>query len=119
MDCILKEYKNLKQKILKKAKKKDNYYETKEKFFKTEIKFDKKPEYKKPIPIESLPISNTEPQNEYVDSPNVLNIFKENENSNLDKTKNILMDLSELMSHFTTKIYQHHEITQNSKSLLL
>jgi hypothetical protein len=123
VDGIEKDYKILKQKILKKARKKEKFYQIKEDFIKTasnETNLEKEVKESKTDKIEKIttfqPIQiPVEEINEYKDSENVINILKEPEHSNLDKTKKILMELTDLLTHFSTKVYQHQEMAETSK----
>jgi len=57
--------------------------------------------------------SNTD-YNHYEDSSQVLNLIKKNDTKDLDKTKQILFGLSDLMTNFSMKVLQHHEMTETS-----
>lgn len=162
IDQILKDYKTLKQNLLKKMKKKENFWKIKEEFIRNmtskkgenDIKetlasslvsmpgkississsfpislqtpfklvsditgISKKEKSNAPISVPQ-PIQepyNPQEENFYRDSPHTLHLFKEKENKTLDKTKTILFELSDLMTNFSTKVMQHHEITQHSK----
>jgi hypothetical protein len=128
IDDILKDYKNLKQKMLRKMKKKETFYKTKEEFIirasigvgvVPPVPGNKRPEVVINAPKQSIvPVENITPVNDdlvgYRESPQVIHIFKENESKNLERTKQTLFELSDLMTNFSTKVQQHHEITQNS-----
>jgi hypothetical protein len=127
IDGIEKDYKILKQKTLKKARKKEKFYQLKEDYIKsneTIIEIDVvkniKPEITNmtytPIPTNthSTHFDILENSNEYRDSQNVINILKEPEHSNLDQTKKVLMELTDLLTHFSTKVYQHQEMAETS-----
>lgn len=58
---------------------------------------------------------NNTNKNPYEDSSQVLNLMKKNDTKDLDKTKQILFGLSDLMSNFSTKVLQHQEMTERSK----
>jgi hypothetical protein len=141
IDEILKDYKNLKQKMLRKMKKKDNFYKLKEEYYSHfNINVNTKSSLMPSIPnipnaliskptsnvliahkpktINYLDMINQEPninQEIYKENPQVIHIFRENESKNLEKTKQTLYELSDLMTNFSSKVSQHHEITQNSK----
>lgn len=157
IDEILKIYKNLKQVMLKKMRKKENFWKIKQEYIKSAkenttsitgnisnlsssltsmpsklpikllnpFKTVKEQENKNSINSNKAPIayptSDLKIDNEelYKDNLPSLNIFKESENKSLEKTKNILFELSDLMTNFSTKVMQHQEITQNSKILIL
>ena len=53
--------------------------------------------------------------NPYVDSAQSLSLIRKNESSDLDRTKQILFELSDLMTNFSVKVLQHHEMTHQSK----
>jgi hypothetical protein len=130
IDLIEKDYKILKQKILRKARKKEKFYQLKEEYIKTnepsierEVKnvvINVKPDTIVNNKIPTAVITPTTPSdiqdysNEYRDSENVINILKEPEHSNLDQTKKILIELTDLLTHFSTKVYQHQEMAETS-----
>jgi hypothetical protein len=145
LEDIIKDYKNLKQNMLRKMKKKDSFWKMKEDFigrlsgattpgFTERITAHVVPQITKAKPIEKPVVAppkqpvnildfttTSTPNNDegYREAPEVVNIFKENESKGMEKTKQILFELSDLMTNFSTKVHQHHEITQNSKYLLL
>ena len=123
IDGIERDYKILKQKILKKARKKEKFYQLKEEFLKNVIneptiekeqpKEIKRSRIENIIPSQPIP-TPIEEINEYKESENVINILKEPEHSNLDQTKKILFELTDLLNHFSTKVYQHQEMADTS-----
>jgi hypothetical protein len=122
IDCIERDYKILKQKILKKARKKEKFYQLKEEFLKNTVtepilekkqREDKRNKTDNIIPHQSIP-TPIEEINEYKESENVINILKEPEHSNLDQTKKILFELTDLLNNFSTKVYQHQEMAETS-----
>ena len=48
------------------------------------------------------------------ESENTMQLFKESEQKDLDKTKKILFELSDLMTNFSAKVLEHQQITQTS-----
>jgi hypothetical protein len=68
-----------------------------------------KPDYT--IYPEQLP----EEENFYVDNPSAINIFKASETKDLEKTKKILFELSDLVNTFSNKVFEQHQMTENSK----
>jgi hypothetical protein len=126
IDGIEKDYKILKQKILKKARKKEIFYKIKEDLLNfrsnepiihKEGKELKKEKIEKITLIQPL-LTSIEEIDNFKDSENVINILKEPEHSNLDKTKKILMELTDLLTHFSTKVYQHQEMAETSIIIL-
>jgi len=53
--------------------------------------------------------------NMYTDTPSTLNIFKASESKDLEKTKQILFELSDLVNTFSSKVVEQHQMTENSK----
>ena len=193
IDVVLKAYKSLKQNILRKLNKKENFYKTKEDFIKSHssegksiinlIYFigisistgpikslltlniknvvsglgggsidDRKSKYtpsqikksmsKSPLHeiknsshinenISSnlsrsqkpentmIPIPSTEEENIYSDSQFAMNIFKASESKDLEKTKNILFELSDLVNTFSHKVVEQQQMTESSKYINL
>lgn len=64
---------------------------------------------------DNLNLDNKNSYNPYEDSSQILNLMKKNDTKDLDKTKQILFSLSDLMSNFSMKVVQHQEMTQQSK----
>ncbi len=58
--------------------------------------------------------SNTN-YNPYEESSQTLSLFKKEDTTDLDRTRKILFELSDLMTNFSMKVQQHHEMTQQSK----
>jgi len=53
--------------------------------------------------------------NPYEESPQTLGLLKNEDSTDLDRTRKILFELSDLMTNFSFKVQQHHEMTQQSK----
>lgn len=53
--------------------------------------------------------------NPYEESAQTLSVLKKEDSSDLDRTRKILFELSDLMTNFSFKVQQHHEMTQQSK----
>jgi hypothetical protein len=122
IDVVLKEYKSVKQKILKKINKKENFWKIKDEFI---SKYStNKPRRRQVTLIENsankyeyFTESQNNPQTEinYTEAPSTMNIFKESESKDLDKTKQILFQLSDLVKTFSEKVVEQQQITHNSK----
>lgn len=71
----------------------------------------------------NIPIDNSDltenAYNPYVDSSQSLRLIRKNDNADLNKTKQILFELSDLMTNFSMKVHQHQEMTQESKYNIL
>lgn len=53
--------------------------------------------------------------NPYEESSHTLSLLKKEDSTDLDRTRKILFELSDLMTNFSFKVQQHHEMTQQSK----
>ncbi len=53
--------------------------------------------------------------NPYEESAQTLSVLKKEDSSDLDRTRKILFELSDLMTNFSFKVQQHHEMTQQGK----
>lgn len=53
--------------------------------------------------------------NPYEESSQTLSLLKKEDYTDLDRTRKILFELSDLMTNFSFKVQQHHEMTQQSK----
>ena len=53
--------------------------------------------------------------NPYLESAQSLSLIKKDDTSDLDKTRKILFELSDLMTNFSFKVQHHQEMTQQSK----
>jgi len=62
-----------------------------------------------------IPISSTDEVNIYSDSQFAMSIFKATESKDLEKTKQILFELSDLVNTFSHKVVEQQQITENSK----
>jgi hypothetical protein len=170
MDELLKDFKNLKQKLLKKLSKKENFLSMKNDYFKNyshnentnmsmsmnmsmnpssySIITDKLTSVSSMLPISNpfrvggsnltvdtkknnshLPKKITharaainqapivippEEIDRYKESFNVISMFKESESKDLEKTKTIIFELSELMNVCQKKMFEQSEMTQES-----
>jgi len=52
--------------------------------------------------------------NPYEESSQSLSFLKKEDTSDLDRTRKILFELSDLMTNFSMKVHEHHEMTQQS-----
>lgn len=52
--------------------------------------------------------------NPYEESSQTLSLLKKDDSTDLDRTRKILFELSDLMTNFSFKVQQHHEMTQQS-----
>lgn len=52
--------------------------------------------------------------NPYEESFQTLSLLKKEDSTDLDRTRKILFELSDLMTNFSFKVQQHHEMTQQS-----
>lgn len=79
-----------------------------------DLKEVKNKSFEKNIADQIVGSNLSNPPDVYIDSPQTLNQFKEAETQNLDKTKKILYDLSDLLTNFSSKVLLHKEMTENS-----
>lgn len=63
-----------------------------------------------------LPEPPQEEQSIYTDNPSIINLFKTPESKDLEKTKQILFELSDLVNTFSHKVVEQHQLTENSKN---
>jgi hypothetical protein len=165
VDLVLKDFKNLKQKILIKLNKKENYWKEKETFIKQNNKLseehlnsknknipmitsdalskvsnliskplnfisnnirtdlvsknlEKEKNYNHTNPsvfIEQKLNSSPEDNEVFRESNEVMTMFKEKDVKDIEKTKHIISELSDLMTNFSLKVLEHQHMTQNSK----
>jgi len=141
IDFILKEFKALKQKILKKMCKKENFWKIKEDFLKSQsclikdVKLSNKfvnipnnlkikNEFKRDFSDESFKKNtnttiseheNSSSEDKYRESSVSMELLKEADKKDLEKTKQILYELSDMMTNFSSKIKEHQQMTQTSK----
>ncbi len=70
---------------------------------------------KKNEPVNIVDISSLEKEEErikYTESNNIINLFKNNESKNYEKTKQILYELSDLMTIVQNKMHEQGEMTK-------
>jgi hypothetical protein len=75
-----------------------------------EIKFDGKN-----FPADNYTGKSNQTFNPYEESSQTLSLLKKDDSSDLDRTRKILFELSDLITNFSFKVQQHHEMTQQSK----
>lgn len=63
-------------------------------------------------------INLDEDENKFRDAPEVISLFKESESKDLEKTRQTIFELSDLMTNFSTKVLEQQNMTQNSKITL-
>jgi len=119
LDDLLIEFKLLKQNLYKKLRKQELFNKMKYDYFnnlddKGNIEYEKN-EIKK----DNIKYINTELyENEsnmkpFQESNNLINVFMKNSNINYEKTKQILYELSDLMTTVQKKMYEQSKITKN------
>ena len=116
LDDVLTNFKLLKQRMYRKLKQKERFNQSKLSFLKTlpdtNIPISslvKKEEKKEPF-IQSL--ETTIEDSKYKEPSNVVHIFMNSANKSYEKTKQILFELSDLMTTVQTKIFEQSEMTK-------
>jgi hypothetical protein len=61
-------------------------------------------------------INLNEDDNKFKDSLEVISLFKESESKDLEKTRQTIFELSDMMTNFSTKVLEQQHLTQNSKN---
>lgn len=156
IDLVLKDFKVLKQKMLKKISKKENFWKIKESFLKNQnhnisdsthsttqreslsnilslnlknlpnpfktkeeniLEKSKNTKKKENTEINMIHLNEESHKEEeiYRETENTMSMFKESEQKDFEKTKQILFELSDLMTNFSAKVIEHQQITQTSK----
>ena len=119
MEDLVTEFKIVKQKRFKKLRKLESFNQMKVDFFRSlpdkgDLKM-KKELKKKNEPVNIIDISSLEKEEErikYTESNNIINLFKNNESKNYEKTKRILYELSDLMTIVQKKMHEQGEMTK-------
>jgi len=121
MEDLVTEFKIVKQKRFKKLRKLESFNQMKLDFFKKlpdqgDLNVKKEPKKKKEkISNEFLDITSLGKEEErirYSESNTVVNIFKNNEQKNYEKAKQILYELSDLTTIFQKKLHEQGEMTK-------
>lgn len=76
-----------------------------------EIQFDGKNN----VISDNIAEKSNQSHNPYEESSQTLSLLKKEDSTDLDRTRKILFELSDLMTNFSFKVQQHHEMTQQSK----
>lgn len=124
LDDVLTNFKLLKQRLYRKLKRQERYNQSKIDFIKSipenNIKLcnvlnqGKNQHNQKPKKnfIQTFEISAEEETAKYKESPNIIHIFMNSASKNYEKTKQILYELSDLMTTVQTKIFEQSEMTK-------
>jgi hypothetical protein len=121
MEDLVTQFKIVKQKKYKKLRKLESFNQMKIDFFKKlpdqgDLNVKKEPKKKKEkISNEILDLSSLGKEEErirYSESNTVVNIFKNNEQKNYEKAKQILYELSDLTTIFQKKLHEQGEMTK-------
>ena len=121
----MSDYKFIKQKLLAKLSKKDKFNKIKDSFFENKISNKDENKSNKHPQINSTQKNNIIYQNElqnnnekdikFYDGDNVINTFKKQETDSLIQTRKMIYELSDLVTNFSSKVYEQQEITNMSK----
>ena len=119
MEDLVTQFKIVKQKKYKKLRKLESFNQMKIDFFrglpdKGDLKM-KKEVKKKKEKYNIIDVSSLEKEEErikYTESNNIINLFKNNETKNYEKTKQILYELSDLMTIVQNKMHEQGEMTK-------
>jgi len=119
LDDLLIEFKILKQNLYKKLRKQELFNKMKYDYFnnlddKGNIDYNNnKKDNNKIKYIDTTIYENKSEMKDYQESNNLINIFMKNANKNYEKTKQILYELSDLLTTVQKKMYEQSKITKN------
>ena len=121
LDDVLTNFKLLKQRMYRKLKQKERFNQSKLSFLKnipdTNIPISSLVQKKENVKnektfMQSLETSVEDLNNKYKEPSNVVHIFMNSANKSYEKTKQILFELSDLMTTVQTKIFEQSEMTK-------